>query len=441
MVTERIDIRVTQSGARTVSRDIDSIGGAAAGAGTLVKQLKGLLIGLGAGIALSSVVSTLADFGQEMSTVRAITSATEEQYHDLREETRRLGAETRFSASQAAEGAVFLARAGFNTDQILVSLNDTLRLAQAGALDLGSAADIASNILTGFRLQAGDAAHVVDVLAKAANSSNTDVRQLGDGMKYVAPVAAGMKVSLEETTSAIGALSNAGLQGSMAGTGLRRVLSELESPSIKTAKILRSLKVDLNEVRITQVGLTAAMQRLRQAGVDTGLALEIFGDRGGPAFEVLSESLPFVERMNAALSDSEGFAKRVADTMDDNLNGALLAAKSALEALVISFGDLGADSALTQFFRGLATVLRTIANNLGDIAIAAKIVGSVLLAVYGPALLASALGFLNGQLSAIHATQELNAAVSSGRAVLLGSAAAEAARGGAAAEASSTPLK
>lgn len=370
MATERIDIVITERGSRVVKRNLEEVGGTARTAHAGVDLLKRTLLTLGVGFTLNQAIGTLANFAQEMASVRAITGATETQFQMLREETKRLGAETRFSASQAAEGAQFLARAGFDTNQIMASLEQTLTLAQAGALDLGRAADIASNVLTGFRISADEAGRAVDVLAFAANRGNTDVAQLGEAMKFVAPVASGLGVALEEATAAVTALSDAGLQGSLAGTGLRRVLSTLEAPTDKVRRTLRALGVSAEEVQVSQVGLTNALIRLRDAGVDTGLALEIFGDRGGPAFEVLSQAIPRVQELNAELQESEGFAAEVAAVMDDNLNGALLSTRSAVEALVIAFGDLGAESLLTQTFRALATGIRFVANNLDDLAAA-----------------------------------------------------------------------
>jgi len=219
---------------------------------------------------------------------------------------------------------------------------------------------------------------VVDVLAKAANSSNTDIRQLGDGLKLVAPIAAGLGISLEETTAAIGALSDAGLQGTLAGTGLRRILSELESPAKKTKDIIESLGLKMEDVRPSTVGLTAALEALAGAGVDTGQALELFGDRGGPAFEVLSTSIPKVKELTAALNDAEGEAQRIADAMDDNLNGALLKVKSAFEAVILSVGEAGATGALRSFFDGLAAVLRGVAENIDTFVNAAQAMAIVL---------------------------------------------------------------
>lgn len=352
----------------------------------IFSRLRGLLAGIGLGLGVAQGVRTLADFSQGMSTVQAITQATDEQFKVLESTAKDLGATTRFTATQASEGMLFLARAGFNVNQTLESVDDTLLLAQAGALDLGRAADIASNVLTGFRLETDQATRIVDVLAFAANNANTNVEQLGTAMKFVAPVAAGMGVDVEEAAAAVAALSDAGLQGSLAGTGLRRVLSELESPSVKTRQILTALGVSTNEVRISQVGLTQAMQRLAEAGVDTGTALEIFGDRGGPAFEVLSSSIPKVVQMNRELQNAQGTAERIATVMDDNFNGALLRTRSALEAVILELGAVGAESIATQFFNSLAQLLRTVAANADTLANVLITVAVVLTARLVPAL-------------------------------------------------------
>lgn len=368
MADFRINVIVDPSGAvrgsKRVGQELDNVGRKANRTQQLLARAFAFAT-ISAGITAS--IRLLANFEQQMSTVSAITGATEGQFAALREEAQLLGANTRFSASQAAEGMVFLARAGFNVDQVLGSIGGTLKLAQAGALGLASAADIASNVLQGFRLEVKETGRVVDVLALAANSSNTNVEQLGQALKFVAPVAAGLGVSLEETTAAVGALSNAGLQASMAGTGLRRVLAELESPSSNSEKILNSLGLTTDDVKISSVGLTTALTRLRDAGLDTGLSLELFGQRGGPAFEVLASSLPSVVALDKALQSAAGTADRIAAIMDDNLNGALLAVKSAIEGVILAFGDAGATSILTTFFALMAEGLRALIPNVDSL--------------------------------------------------------------------------
>jgi TP901 family phage tail tape measure protein len=363
--TFRINVEVDTSrvkpGVRKVKDELQSTTQVASRLGGVLRQALGALT---AGVGLATAIRTLASFGQEMSTLQAITRATGAEFDALRTKAQELGATTRFSATEAAQGMTFLARAGFDANEVFGSIEGTLTLAQAGALGLGEAADIASNVLTGFRLEVSRTGEVVDTLALAANSSNTDVRQLGDAIKFVAPVAASVGVSLQEATAAIGALSDAGLQGSLAGTGLRRVISELESPTTKTTEILAKLGLTADDVRVSEVGLTTALSRLAGAGIEAGEALEVFGDRGGPAFLVLQDSIPRVQQFTEELGSAEGTAARIASTMDDNLNGAILATRSAFEGLILALGDSGATGAFRGFFDLLTSGLRLATANI-----------------------------------------------------------------------------
>lgn len=362
-------------GTRRVNRALDRTASTARRAQS---SLRSVFATLGGALVLQQSVTTLASFGQAMSTVQAITEATADVFVDLREKARDLGATTRFTATQAAEGMLFLARAGFDTNQVLGTIEGTLQLAQAGALELGRAADIASNILRGFRLEVDQTGRVVDVLAKAANSSNTTVEQLGQAMKFVAPVAAGLGVRLEEVTAAASALSDAGLQATMAGTGLRRIMAELESPGSALTKVLRSLGVATDEVQVSQVGLIEALRRLREAGISTAEGLEAFGLRGGPAFEVLTSSIPIMDEMVVKLDEAGGTAERVAKIMDDNLNGSLLRVKSAFESVILSLGEAGGGGGLRGLLDRTAALLRIVADNADTLAIALGALATVI---------------------------------------------------------------
>lgn len=430
MPTETLNLQVNEKGARVVKRNIDAIGTSSTIAGKKVtnfqknlsllggtvgvlQNIRRNLGGIGAIIATTFSVNLLRNFSQEMSTVQAVTNATEEEFESLRKEAERLGSTTRFTATQAAEGMTFLARAGFETNEVLQTVEGTLRLAQAGALDLGSAADIASNVLQGFRLSVDQTGRVVDVMAKTANSANTNVLQLGGAMSFVAPVAAGLGVSIEETAAAIGALSNAGIQGERAGTGLRRVLAELETPGTTLQKIFKELGIDQEDVRITSVGLTQALSVLRDAGIDVGQALEGFGQRGGPAFEVLTQAIDSSGNLpiTGALQDAGGTAQKVADIMDDNLNGAVLSMVSAFQGLIIELGNVGAFSLLESLFRGLAEAFRFLTRNAKELTIALGALFTIIAANKIAPALAS---FLN-----------YSKAIASGAVVVLGSAEAE----------------
>lgn len=344
-----------------VSRRIGGLGKAVGALAARATVGAAAFAGLAAAAATFGTVRVGAGFEEQMSAVLAVTQATGAEFDTLSAKARELGATTVFSAREAAEGMEFLARAGFDANQIVGALPGTLNLAAAGALDLGRAADIASNVLTGFGLAAEEAVRVSDVLAKAAASSNTNVEQLGEGLKLVAPVAAGLGVSLEETISAISKLSDAGLQASVAGTGLRRVLSDLASPSDDLSKFLGGVTLEAD-------GFLGVMEKLATESISTADAIEIFGQRGGPAFAVLieqfrqidSQGVTSLERMAQALQKADGFAERTAETMTDNFNGAVKEARSALDELfIVAAKDGGALEGLTGIVDALTDALRS----------------------------------------------------------------------------------
>ena len=376
MVDFRIRVVVDPKNAVTNTKRVDrALDRTATKADNLRASMARMFAVLGGITVLTGGIRLLANYSQAMSTVQAVTSATEEEFRKLTERAQDLGRMTRFSAAQAAEGMVFLGRAGFSVSEVMATVGDTLLLAQAGALSLDSAAQITSTTLRAFRLEVDQVTRVTDVYALAANSATTDVTQLAQGMKFAGSIAKGLGVSLETTVAAMAALSDANLQASMAGTGLRRVMAELESPGKVLQKVLKVSRITADDVRISSVGLTEALKALKKAGVGAGEGLQIFGQRGGPAFEILVNSIPKIDAMNRKLLDAEGTAKRVAETMDLNLKGALLALRSAWEGLILKVGDAGEESStLTGITRGLTTALRALGDN-------AETVGGILKAI------------------------------------------------------------
>ncbi|MHA1859166.1 MAG: phage tail tape measure protein, partial [Candidatus Thorarchaeota archaeon] len=320
----------------------------------LKKAFAGVAVGQGA----MQATRFLANFAQEMSTVKAITNATGQEFDAMRKKAIDLGTTTRFTSQQAASGMLFLARSGFEVNEILEAIPGTLNLAQAGALGLGRAADIATNILKGFGLATSETNRVVDVLALAANSANTTVEQLGQAMKFVAPIASGVRMSLEDTAAAIQVLSNAGIQASMAGTGLRRVIGALEGPTTAQEKVLNNLGLSIDEVKVSSVGLSGALAKIRSRTNDVGTALKLFGQRGGPAAVVMANLWEEMDKFGTANLDAAGTATRIAKVMDDNLNGAILRVKSAFQGLLILLGDVSAVSALRTILESIANTFR-----------------------------------------------------------------------------------
>jgi TP901 family phage tail tape measure protein len=187
-----------------------------------------------------------------MSRVQALTRLDkgDSQLAALRAQAKKLGAETAFTTRDAASGQAFLAMAGFTPQSIQAALPGVLNMALAGGMDLGESADIGSNILSQFTLPAGEMDRVSDVLTAAFTRTNTDLRSLGDTMKYAGPVASKLGISLEEAAGMAGILANNGLRGSDAGTAMRASLARLASPTAGAAKALKQLGVSVSDARV-----------------------------------------------------------------------------------------------------------------------------------------------------------------------------------------------
>lgn len=347
--------RTTSSGMATLSQSSTRLIGSVTG---LVAAYGGLRVAIST---VGKLISVNKEFGDTMQAVRAVTEQnvgfSNQAFRDMQDEARKLGSVTRFSASEAAEGLKFLGMAGFSAKEATESLEATLQLAQAGALNLGRAADIVSNIMTAFGAETDQTQRFVDVLAKTAANANTDIEMLGQGMKFVAPLSAGLGVSLETTAASMAVLSNAGLQASMAGTGMRMMLVGLADPSNKAYKALSKLGLTFEDLNPQTNKFTDILRKLRNAGFGAQDAFKAFGARGGAAAAVMVRGADAVKNMEGRLLAAAGAGKQMSQTMDDSLAGAMKRVKSAWEEFLLATGEGGIGDALRDATEAIAGFL------------------------------------------------------------------------------------
>lgn len=340
----RIDLDASgaKKGLQDASREADTFRGKLEGAAPSMRRagtaMAGGALAIGAGLGLA--VKTAAGFEQTMNRVGAVSGATGDEFESLKDQAKELGRTTQFSASQAAEGMSYLAMAGFETDEVLSAMPGTLDLAAAGQIDLARAADIASNVLTGFGLEASEINRVNDTMAATAASANTDINQLGDAMSYVAPVAKSSGIEIEEASAAIGKLSDAGIQGSRAGTTLRQIIAKLENQTPKAATALDNLGISTHDAEGNLRSITDITRQFEEAGLSTADSMEIFGTRAGPGMSALvGQGADSLEELTGSLQDSGGAAQEMAERQMEGLNGALTELKSASEGALIMLGE------------------------------------------------------------------------------------------------------
>ncbi|MDB1923399.1 phage tail tape measure protein [Clostridium tertium] len=323
------------------STRIEALGGAITGVGTtLTKGLTVPLAAVGAG-----AVKVAVDFESSMSRVKALTGAVGGEFEKLEKQAIELGSTTSFSATEASEGMQNLASAGFTVNEIMSAMPGILDLAASDNIDLASAAEVASSTLRGFGLEASKASHVADVLARAAADTNAGILDTGEAMKYIAPVASAMSLSLEEVTAAIGIMSNAGIKGGQAGTALRASLTRLANPSKEAADLMEVLGFNAYDTNGKMLSLKDIIYNLGNSM--NGLSEEqkqqaiatIFGQEAMSGMLTLIQAGPQqLEKLTKSFKNSSGAAREMADTMMDNTKGAWDEFTSGLEGAGIAIG-------------------------------------------------------------------------------------------------------
>lgn len=331
-------------------------------------QIQSLFLGLaGAAIGVHQAVKAITSFEETMAKVGAVSGASAEDLRRLTDQAREMGVVTRFSASEAAGGQELLAQAGLNAQQVMSALPATLSLAAAAGLQMSEAAEIASSSMSQFGLGAGEVARIADVLVLASQRSNSNVRELGDALSYVGPVASSLGISLEQTSAALGTLANAGIKGSRAGTALQRVLSVLSTNVTSEAQAaFEKLGLRIDDLRPQTNSLSSIFGKLRDSGFGSAEAFAIFGERAGEALKLVQQ-VDTINQLESQLRGASGAARDAAAAMDNTLAGSFRALASATEGLFIALGDAGLKGILRGIIDTMTGVIRVMVGSKAEI--------------------------------------------------------------------------
>lgn len=316
---------------------------------------------------ISKIINVTANFEKSMSNVKALTGATGEEFKSLEKLALDLGAKTEFSASQASDAMGNLAMAGLTTGQIMDSLPATLALASAGSLDLAQTADIATNIMSGFGLEAKDMGKISDVMAKTFTKSNTDLTTLGESFKFVAPIASSLGFQFNETSAALGALGSAGLKGTVGGNALKNVMAQLASPTAKASKLFDKYNISTRDASGGVRSLSDVIGQFQKAGAGGEEILEGFGKLAGGGFLALMKTgEEGLAGFTEALENAGGTAKRIAETKLDNFSGSMTKMGSAIEGAIIRIGKTSIGG-FRKVVDGITKVISFIGSNFSEV--------------------------------------------------------------------------
>lgn len=323
---------------------------------------------LGVGTAAVKVASS---FDSAMSEVKAISGATGTQFAQLRDKAIEMGAKTKFSATESAEAFKYMAMAGWDTKDMLNSISGVMNLAAASGEDLGTVSDIVTDAMTafglaadgttkvlknGYNVEVSNAEHFSDVLAEASSRSNTNVSLMGATFKYVAPIAGAMGYSIEDTAVAIGLMANAGIKGEQAGTALRSTITRLVKPTKESGTAMDALGISVTNSDGSMKSLDDVLRQVRSSmsglteDQKASYAAMLAGQEGmSGLLAIVNASDEDYQKLSESIQNCTGASQEMADTMQDNLGGAVTLLKSALESAGITIGER-----LTPYIRGLA---------------------------------------------------------------------------------------
>lgn len=212
-----------------------------------------------------AAVKTTADFDSSMSNVSAISGATGEDFDRLRDKAREMGAETKFSASEAADAMSYMAMAGWKTDDMLGGISGVMNLAAASGADLATTSDIVTDALTAMGYTAADSGRLADVMAAASSNANTNVEMMGETFKYVAPVCGSLGYSMEDTALAVGLMANGGIKASQAGTQLRGAITNMIKPTESMEGVMNELGIEIANEDGSMKSLDETLKILRES--------------------------------------------------------------------------------------------------------------------------------------------------------------------------------
>lgn len=340
----------------------------------------------------TAAVTTAASFESSMSKVSAVSGATGSELDALGKKARSLAADSKFSASEAAEGLNYMAMAGWKTEDMLAGLEGVMNLAEASGESLATTSDIVTDALTAFGLKASDSGHFADVLAAASSNANTNVSMMGETFKYAAPVAGALGFSVEDTAEAIGLMANAGIKGSQAGTSLRTIMTNLSGD-------VKICGANIGEVTIATTNVDGSMRDLSDILADCRVAFaglsesekaaaaeSLVGKNAMSGFlALMNAGEDDINKLSGAIDNCDGSAKKMADTMNDNLEGQMMKLKSALQELAISFGELllPAVTSIVKALQGVVGFLNGLPEPIKKVIVVIALVAAAL----GPVLI------------------------------------------------------
>lgn len=308
------------------------------------------------------------DFENAMARVQAVSNATTEEFKKMQAEAQRLGSTTRYTATEAAEALENLTRNGMTAANATKALSGVLQLAQANSIGLADAANIVTNTLNMFNLSVKETNRVNDVLSSTASHAATDISLLYEAMVNAAPAANVLGFSIEEVSSAIGALAQRGVKGAEAGTKLRIAFQKMADPKVIAKMHDYGIEVDENTMKTE--GLRKTVEKIAKANLSLGQLGKIFDAKSAMAVQQLVASLDDLDTLLEVTANSAGETARMFNQSVGSVQQELDSLKSMYEGLLISISQKtsGVVKSVVRLLQNLITNFETVSGTIMNIA-------------------------------------------------------------------------
>lgn len=303
-------------------------------------------IGLATGGALAFAGQAGLDFEEAITSVGAVSLMTRGQIADLEAEAIRLGASTKFSATEVANAMETMGRAGFTNAEVLSGIPGILAATAAEGGEIAEIAGHVSNVLKGMGLATAESGRVADVLTLASARTNSSITSLGESMKNLAPVARQMNVPLEQAVASVALLQDVGLDASEAGTATATMLTQLASPMGDVAAKMKQMGIAFKDAQGNTLPFTQILGNFDTAAKKAGGSMDVIaffadlvGLRGQKAALNLKEAFASGKfgALTAELDTARGSAEKMAALRMNNLKGDLETLGGAVDSLKIAF--------------------------------------------------------------------------------------------------------
>ena len=307
-----------------------------------------------------AAIGVAAAYEATMRHVQAVSSANAAQMLALEAQTRRLAETTRFTMREVGEAQVFLAMAGMEVNTIIGSMDDVLNLATASGLGLARTADLMTNIMTAFKLEASESTETVDVLSTTFTNANVNMEQLAQSMKYAAPIAASLGHTVSETAAAIGVLGGQGIQGSQSGVYMRQIFAEFLRPSARLGKKLDELGFSTRNFRGELMSTAEIVYEFERLGLNPDMGFQMLQRRSGTGLTALASAGAEAQYALQTKHDmGRGKTEEIAKGMMDHLIGDIARIRSKFETALEGVAKIGLYQWARNAAEGVAGLLDT----------------------------------------------------------------------------------